>query len=196
MALDVAGNDPMDDAISSVVERVTQGMREAELKTLANWERTKGVKQVTLAEQAEEREALEAFEAQQAAGQERAAAEVAAAMEEGRALGAMWDEAIVTLRDQKAAANVLAPPNIQTATHADWVRHEERVRADERAKLEAASKPAEPEFDGSYFEPDADEDATLEADTDETADDEPYEPVDELWDPWPDEAAVGAGEAV
>lgn len=147
-------NDPLN-------ARVLEGVR---AERPFSWGQPAGVKVVTAEEAKAQREAIEERQAISA----EAAAEQLAVLEALTGTGEIqgtdafeerFNEALILAVEAKGAEVILAAPNPMTATRADLIRHEERVRADERSKIAEAAKPATGEADeltadrdSSYFD--------------------------------------------
>jgi hypothetical protein len=181
------------DAEDPIAAKVLEGIRRGDNSEYRPGQ-PKGVPRVTAEEQAAQRAAVEERQEAASAQFEAERASIVEQLATGDIQGtdsfeARFTEAIESAVAVAAETVRLAPPNPWTATAADRIRHEERVRADERSKLEAAAQPADTEaeltdyFDSLSADADAlaDDDVADHTDDDDT-DNDLYDPVD----PWAD----------
>ncbi len=174
MALAGEGFDPNDDFAAKVLE----GIKRDNDASRFNPGRPNGVVRVTTEEQQAKRDAVAEQNAATAELEADQLAVLEALTDSGQTQGtdqfeARFQDALAAAIEAKSSEVALAPPNPATATRADVLRFEERVRHDERTKLEAASKPAEDplELDGNYFDGLGDDDTTETDDAMAEADD-------------------------
>jgi hypothetical protein len=136
------------ESTEAAADKVLEGIRADSAKSRYNATAPREVRRESVEEQQAKREAVEGRQAEALANLEAEKAAIAAALESGDLQGTdafetRFNDALAGAVAAQAQANYLAPPNPQTATRADWVRHEERVRANEQAKILEATKPAE-----------------------------------------------------
>lgn len=174
MALASGNSDPFSEAmVESVSDRLSEGIRSDAEKSRFNAVAPRDVKRVSADEQrarAAEVEARNAdLDAQYRAEQAAIVEQLAGGQIQGSdAFEARFQEALVAAVSAKAGEVALARPNGHTATEGDLIRWRERVAADERAKIEAAAKPAAADdFDADWLaDLSADADAVQAADGD------------------------------